>query len=237
MVKSNHFLIALLSLLLVIPSVSAKDKTDELSERAMKAANVLTEVMGIPDGGIPDELMEKAHAIVVIPHMVKGAFGIGGNYGKGLVAHRLPNGKWSAPSYITIGGGSFGLQLGVQATDVILVFTSEAGFKGLLNGKVKLGADAAVAAGPVGRKAEIGTDVLLKSPIFSYSRSKGLFAGVSLEGAAITIDDDANAKAYGKKIDPHDILVRGAVRPNNVVMPFMRALEKVSPAPKRITQK
>ena len=114
----------------------------EYSERAMNATNVLTEVMQIPDKGIPDELMEHAVAIAVIPHMVKGALGLGGTYGKGLVSHRETNGKWSAPSFIEIGGGSVGLQLGVQATDVILVFTSNDGFKGLLDGKVKLGADA-----------------------------------------------------------------------------------------------
>jgi lipid-binding SYLF domain-containing protein len=171
----------------------------------MKAGEVLTEIMQAPDSGIPDELMEHAVAVAVIPHMVKGAFGLGGTFGKGLVSHRV-NGKWAAPAFIEIGGGSFGLQLGVQATDVILVFTSEDGFKGLLDGKLKLGADAGIAAGPVGRKAEAGTDILLKSPVLSYSRSKGLFAGVSLEGAVVTIDDSANKKVYGKDVTGHDIL-------------------------------
>jgi len=203
----------------------------------MKATEVLTEVMQIPDNGIPDELMERAVAIAVIPHVVKGAFGLGGTYGKGLVSHRGTDGKWSAPSFIEIGGGSFGLQLGVQATDLVLVFTSHDGFKGLLDGKVKLGADAAVAAGPVGRKAEVGTDVLLKSPVFSYSRSKGLFAGISLEGAAVTIDDSANKKVYGKAVTGKDILMGNEVRMNNDVAPFVRALEMHSPQVKRTTQR
>jgi lipid-binding SYLF domain-containing protein len=206
------------------------------SERATKAANALTEIMRAPDSGIPDELMERAVAIAVIPNMKKGAFGLGGTYGKGLVSRRM-NGKWGAPAFIEIGGGSFGLQLGVESTDVILVFTSESGFKGLLDGKVKLGADAGVAAGPVGRKAEASTDVLLKSPVLSYSRSKGLFAGISLEGAVVTIDDSANKKVYGKDVTGHDILEGKAVRVNSDVAPFVHALEMASPQPKRTTQR
>jgi lipid-binding SYLF domain-containing protein len=215
---------------------ATKVEASDEAERAMKAAEVLKEVMGIPENGVPEELMERAVAVAVIPHVVKGAFGIGGRYGKGLVSHRV-NGKWSAPSYINIGGGSFGLQLGVEATDLVLVFTNNEGFKGLLSGKVKLGADATVAAGPVGRKAEVGTDVLLKSAVFSYSRSKGLFAGISLDGAAVTIDDSANHKVYGKPVNGHDILLRNDVRMNNVVAPFMRALEMYTPQPKRTTQR
>ena len=215
---------------------AAKVDDSDQAERAMKAAEVLTEIMAIPENGVPEELMERAVAVAVIPHVIKGAFGIGGRYGKGLVSHRV-NGKWSAPSYIDIGGGSVGFQLGVEATDLVLVFTNNDGFKGLLDGKVKLGADASVAAGPVGRKAEIGTDVLLKSAVFSYSRSKGLFAGISLDGAAVTIDDSANQKVYGKNVTGHDILLRNAVKMNNVVAPFIRALEKHAPQPKRTTQR
>jgi len=235
MFQHKNLLIAFVMLFVVAMTVPAW--ASDYSERATKAANVLTEVMQIPDNGIPDELMEHAVAVAVIPHMVKGAFGLGGNYGKGLVSHRGADGKWSTPSFIEIGGGSFGLQLGVQATDLVLVFTSDDGFKGLLDGKVKLGADAAVAAGPVGRKAEVGTDVLLKSPVFSYSRSKGLFAGISLEGAAVTIDDSANKKVYGKAVTGKDILMGNEVRMNNDVAPFVRALEMHSPQVKRTTQR
>jgi lipid-binding SYLF domain-containing protein len=163
-------------------------------DRAAEAANVLDEIMNIPENAVPEQLMARAHGIAVIPHVVKGAFGIGGQWGKGLMSQRSENGSWSQPAYIEIGGGSFGLQIGVQASDIVLVFTDESGLKGLLKGKVKLGADASATAGPVGRKAEVGTDVLLRSGVFAYSRSKGLFAGISLDGSVVSIDDDANLK-------------------------------------------
>jgi len=217
--------------------VTKSDKdTQEEADRARNAAEVLTEIMNIPEEGIPNELMERAQAIAVIPHMVKGAFGFGGRYGKGLVSQRLSNGHWSAPSFIEIGGGSFGFQIGVEATDVVLVFVNDEGIKPLLKGKVKLGADASVAAGPVGRKAAVGTGVLLESGIFSYSRTKGLFAGVSLNGAAVTIDDSANHKVYGKNVDAKDLLVSGNAEVNSVVRPFVEALVKYTP-PQRISSK
>jgi lipid-binding SYLF domain-containing protein len=216
-------------------ALAQKDKADDTSketkeyaERAQSAAKVLTEMMNIPEQGIPDELMQRAQGVAVIPHMVKGAFGIGGRYGKGLVSQRTATG-WSTPAYVEIGGGSFGLQLGVEATDLVLVFTNDKGLKSLLEGKVTLGADAGVAAGPVGRKASMATDVLLKSSIFAYSRSKGLFAGVSLEGAALTMDDSANRKVYGKEVTGEEILVEGKVKTNATAMPFVDALTKYSP--------
>ena len=233
MFQHKKILIAFVALFVLAVSVPSWAAESEYSERVMNATNVLTEIMQIPENGIPDELMERAVAVAVIPHMVKGAFGLGGTYGKGLVSHRGNDGKWSTPSFVEIGGGSVGLQLGVQATDVVLVFTSHDGFKGLLDGKLKLGVDAGVAAGPVGRKAEAGTDVLLKSPVLSYSRSKGLFAGVSLEGAVVNIDDSANRKVYGKKVTGNDVLLGNAVMMNDVVAPFVRALEKHSPSLKR----
>jgi lipid-binding SYLF domain-containing protein len=240
MFKRNRFSIMLFTFLLLIGSfgvraLSAKETAGDEQERAQKAANVLSEVMQIPEQGIPSDLMSRAEAVAVFPHVVKGAFGIGGEYGKGLVSHRMENGRWSTPSFIKIGGGSFGLQLGVQSTDLVLVFTSHDGFRGLLDGKVKLGGDAAVAAGPVGRNAQVATDVLLKSPVFAYSRSKGLFAGISLDGAVVSIDDSANAKAYGKDMSAEDILYHGRARMNNAVSPFVRTLEKYAPARKRVT--
>src|SRR5262245_62889562 len=135
------------------------------AKRAADAVSVLTEIMNIPEQSVPEDLMARAHGIAVIPHVVKGAFGIGGQWGKGLMSQRREDGSWSPPAYVEIGGGSFGLQIGVQATDVVLVFTDEDGIKGLLKGKVKLGADASATAGPVGRKAEVGTDVLFRSGI------------------------------------------------------------------------
>jgi lipid-binding SYLF domain-containing protein len=147
----------------------------------------------------------------------------------------MENGRWSAPSYIKISGGSFGFQIGGQATDLVLVFTSKDGFKGLLNGKVKLGADAAVAAGPVGRNAQVATDVMLKSPVLAYSRSKGLFAGIALDGAVVSIDDSANQRVYGKEITAEDILYNGKARMNAAVAPFVRELDKDAAPRKRVT--
>jgi lipid-binding SYLF domain-containing protein len=239
MLKRTGFLSIPLALAVVLSSsvrtANAKDTSDE-RERAVKAADVLTEIMQISENGIPNELMERAEAVAVFPHVIKGAFGVGGEFGKGLVAERRADGRWSAPSFVTIGGGNFGLQLGVQSTDLVLVFTSRDGFKGLLDGKVKLGADAAVAAGPVGRNAQVATDVLLKSPVFAYSRSKGLFAGIALNGSVVSIDDSANRKVYGKDFTAQDILLDGKARINSDVAPFVHVLDKYSPARKRVTE-
>ena len=210
------------------------------AERAADAVNVLTEIMNIPENSIPEELMARAHGIAVIPHVVKGAFGVGGQWGKGLMSQRREDGSWSAPAYVEIGGGSFGLQIGVQASDIVLVFTDEDGIRGILKGKVKLGADASATAGPVGRKAEVGTDVLLRSAVFAYSRSKGLFAGISLDGSVIGIDDSANRKIYGNNVTGEDILLGKPARTNKVVQPFVAELQMVSPPHvhiKKVTQK
>jgi lipid-binding SYLF domain-containing protein len=232
MLKGSHrisgVLAVVLALTLAIP-VIAQNKQSSESERAAEAANVLTEIMNIPENSIPEELMARAHGIAVIPHVVKGAFGLGGQWGKGLISQRHEDGRWSAPAFIEISGGSFGLQIGVQASDIVLVFTDEDGIKGLLKGKVKLGGDASATAGPVGRKAEVGTDVLLKSGIFAYSRSKGLFAGISLDGSVVAIDDSANKKAYGKALTGEQILLGNEVKANATVAPFAAAVQKVSP--------
>lgn len=212
-------------------SVRAQEAGKGSSEagRAADAVNVLNEIMAIPENSIPEELMARAHGIAVIPHVVKGAFGIGGQWGKGLMSQRHENGKWSPPAYIEIGGGSFGLQIGVQASDIVLIFTDEDGVKGLLKGKLKLGADASATAGPVGRKAEVGTDILLRSAVFAYSRSKGLFAGISLDGSVVSIDDSANRKIYGKNVTGEEILLDKAVPDNAIVGPFVATLQKFSP--------
>lgn len=204
-------------------------KISDQAERAAEATKVLTEVMNVPETSIPDDLMARAHGIAVIPHVVKGAFGLGGQWGKGLMSQRREDGSWSTPAFVEVGGGSFGLQIGVQASDVVLVFTDETGIKGLLKSKLKLGADASAAAGPVGRKAEVGTDAALRSGIFAYSRSKGLFAGISLDGSVISIDDSSNRKVYGKEATGEQILLGNGVRPNATVEPFLMTLQKVSP--------
>src|ERR1051326_3813872 len=222
------------------PVAAQQPKHPAEVDRAAEATNVLNEIMNIPENAIPEELMARAHGIAVIPHVVKGAFGIGGQWGKGLMSQRSENGSWSTPAFIEISGGSFGLQIGVQANDIVLVFTDESGLKGLLKGKVKLGADASATAGPVGRNAEVGTDVLLRSGVFAYSRSKGLFAGISLAGSVIGMDDNANRKIYGNNVTGEDILLGKAVRTNSVVQPFVAELQMVSPPHvhiKRVSQK
>jgi lipid-binding SYLF domain-containing protein len=212
-------------------------KQSDEGERVTEAAKVLTEIMNIPEQSIPQELMDRAHGIAVIPHVVKGAFGVGGQWGKGVMSQRRSDGKWTAPSFIDIAGGSFGLQIGGQASDVVLVFTNDSGLKGILKGKMKLSGEAAATAGPVGRDFELGTDATLRSGIFSYSRSKGLFAGVSLDGSVISIDDSANHKVYGKEVKAEDILLANKVPANPVVAPFVSTLQKISPAPKRTSSK
>lgn len=211
------------------PGAQATKQTDE-TNRAEQAASVLKEIMESPDQGIPEALLSRAQGIAVIPHVVKGAFGFGGRYGKGLVAQRTADGSWGTPLFVRISGGSFGLQLGVEATDMIMVFTNSEGIRPLLKGKLKIGADAAAAAGPVGRKAEAGTDIALKSAIYSYSRSKGLFAGIALDGAVIQLDDDANRRVYGKKSVAADLSGRKASdTAMSVMKSFLDALNTYAP--------
>jgi len=240
MLKRNWMWIALIALIAVaapaVQPLTAQDNAnavppknlEEYSDRAMEAAEVLTQVMGVPETKIPDELMSRARGIAVIPGVIKGAFGLGGRYGKGLISQRMANGNWSTPAFVEIGGGSFGFQIGVESTDLVLVFTNDDGIKSLLDGKVTMSVDASVAAGPVGRQASASTDVTLDSEIYAYSRSKGLFAGVALDGAALTIDDSANRKVYGVS-DGKAILLGGTVKSNAVTQPFVDALGKYSP--------
>ena len=182
------------------------------AERLDKAAEVINEVMGTPEKGIPRDLLNKAVCVGVIPSEKKLALGVGGSFGRGvMVCRRGGTGAWGAPSMFTVGGANFGFQLGGQATDFVLVVMNAKGAEKLLQSKVKLGADASVAGGPVGRTAEGATDVQLQAEILTYSRSRGLFAGLSLEGQIVKQDNDANERLYGHKVDPKDILFRGTV--------------------------
>lgn len=170
---------------------------EEQAVKVKEATEVMEEIMAIPEQSIPPSLLADAQAIAIIPNVIKVGFVIGGRFGKGVVAVREKAGGWSDPVFLTIAGGSVGWQIGAQATDVILVFKNRRGLDSLVNGKVTLGADAAVAAGPVGRNAAAATDVQLKSEIYSYSRSRGLFAGVALDGSVLEIDAAANGAYYG----------------------------------------
>jgi lipid-binding SYLF domain-containing protein len=220
---SLRFAMVPLLMMLVSPLVLAGEKEDE---RARNAARVLSEIMAVPDKRVPNHLIEKAEAIAVIPDVVKAGLVLGGRHGKGLISVRSADGTWSNPSYITITGGSIGFQAGVQSTDVVLVFRSKRGVDQIVNGKFTLGADAAVAAGPVGRNAQASTDAQLKAEIYSYSRSRGLFAGVALDGSVLSIDHDSNQAAYGRNMTPRRIFEGGVGAVPNVVVDFRDRLEE-----------
>lgn len=181
--------------------VAALAAEDEL-ERAEAAIRVLDEIMRAPDRAVPRKLLREAQAIAVVPDVVKAGLVLGGRHGRGLVALRSPDGTWSNPSFLSLTGGSVGFQAGVQATDVILVFRTARGLDSLVHGKFTLGADAAVAAGPVGRTAEAKTDAQFKAEIYAYSRSRGLFAGVALDGSVLGIDHRGNETVYGAGTTP-----------------------------------
>ncbi len=165
-------------------------------EKVQQAGTVMEQIMAIPESAIPPNLLNDAHGIAIIPGVIKAGFVLGARYGTGVVLVRNPAGHWSNPCLVSLAGGSVGWQVGAQSTDVILVFKTARSVEGLIKGKYTLGVDAAVAAGPVGRRVEGATDLTLKAEILSYSRSRGFFAGVSLEGSALQIDDKANADYY-----------------------------------------
>jgi SH3 domain-containing YSC84-like protein 1 len=187
---------------------------NEPAKRLHEAAAVFSEVMTAPDKGIPEELLENAHCIVIVPDLKTAAFGIGGKYGKGYLSCRRKAGAgWSAPGTVRIEGGSVGFQIGASSTDLIMLVMSERGAEKLLESKFTLGAEGSVAAGPVGRTATAQTDAQLHADILSWSRSQGLFAGIALEGATLRQDLDDNATLYGKKLENRDIVTSGVRAP------------------------
>jgi lipid-binding SYLF domain-containing protein len=197
-----RFLTAAFLICSALLSNSAFANSDKELKRAVTATGVLQTLLNTPDSKVPSQLLREAHAIAVFPDVVKAGLVFGGRHGRGLVSVRAPDGTWSVPSFIRITGGSFGWQAGVQSADIVLVFRSERGVNNLVNGKFTLGADASVAAGPVGRQAQAGTDEELTAEIFSYSRARGLFAGVAIDGSALSIDHGANRDVYGDQITP-----------------------------------
>jgi len=224
----SKFIILLSPVLIIFPSFLY---AGELQERVKNARMVLNETMNIPDKGIPYDLFHKSRAIAIFPHVIKGGFVVGGKYGKGIISvHDEKTGMWSPPAFFSLVGGSYGLQAGVQAIDLVLLITTKRGFEGLLKSSVKLGVDIGIAAGPVGRRLEAGTDILLKAEILSYSRSKGLFAGISLEGATLIHNDDDNRIFYGKKLSARDILLEGKADPPPVAKTLITTLKDYSSA-------
>ncbi len=193
-----------LALLVTITAIASSDREDDV-KRSHRAAQVFQEIMSAPDQGIPQDLLESTKCIAIIPGDVKFAFIFGANYGRGLATCRTGHG-WSAPMYIAVDGGSVGYQIGGSSTDLVMLFMNDHALHSLLSDKFKLGADASVAAGPVGRSANAGTDLKLTAEILSYSRSKGIFAGVSLEGAVVQADKSGDKAMYGDDVDRHEIL-------------------------------
>jgi lipid-binding SYLF domain-containing protein len=196
-----------------------------------KATNVMNEIMGTPDKGIPHDLLDKAVCVGIIPSEMKFAFIVGGAGGRGvLVCRKGGNGPWDAPSMFTMGGASVGFQIGAKATDVVFLVMNPEGMKKLVQDSVKLGAEVSVAAGPVGRSAEGATDAQLHAEILSYSRSRGLFGGASLDGAVYKQDEDDNQKIYGRKVTAKEILIDGTVRTPRAAQRLDSTLTKYSPS-------
>jgi SH3 domain-containing YSC84-like protein 1 len=212
----------------LVPGAVAEDKKDAADEvrRMDAAATVLNEIMGTPDKGIPQEVLESAKCVAVVPSMLKGGFVVGANYGKGVATCRTATG-WSAPAPFKIAGGSVGFQIGGEAVDLVMLIMNDKGMRNLLNSKFKLGADASVAAGPVGRHAEGDTDWKMRAEVLSYSRARGVFAGVALNGAAITQDDDETRALYGEKVSFEQILT-GSVPPPAGSDKFLATVKKYS---------
>ena len=199
--------------------------------RADDAVRVVKQIQSIPESAIPDRLLDEAKAIVVVPDTIKAGFMLGGRRGLGLMSVKSPDGTWSNPVFVKLAGASFGLQAGVQSADVILVFRSERGVDSIVNGKITLGADAGIAAGPVGRNAAAATDGALKAEIWSWSRARGLFAGVALDGAVLSIDNGANRTAYGEGTTPRAIFEgRAPGAPSAAIVNFRDALEEATAA-------
>lgn len=195
------------------------------SKRIAEAATVLKDIHTVPEKDIPQDLWDRAACVLVVPGLKKAAFVVGGEYGKGLMSCRR-NGAWSPPVFMEIGKGSWGLQIGAQSIDLVLLVMNETGAQKLLGNRVTLGAEASVAGGPVGRDARAGTDVQLKAEILSYSRTQGLFAGVNVSGGVIRPDPDDNADLYGPNVAAKDVLMGDTVAAPAVTQPFMAALRR-----------
>src|SRR5436190_5853977 len=223
-------LLALLLACAFLPPVfAANDEKEE--DRIKESGQVLKEILNIPDD-IPHDLLDKAECVIILPSVKKGAFGIGGSYGRGVMICRGGEhytGRWGAPALYALEGLSIGFQLGGQATDFVLLVMNPSGARSLLGSKVKLGADASAAAGPKGRTAEGATDVVMRAEILSYSRNKGLFAGVSLEGSTLRSDGSANEKLYGQKVGAKEIIRDGKVKAPPAAAELIAVLNKTTP--------
>ena len=209
--KIKSWIAASLFSVLFLSSVSYASNPD-LDRRILESKQVISEIMDSPDKSIPEEMLAKCKAIAIYPNVFKGAFIFGGRFGQGVVLRRdEKTGQWGPAAFSTIGGGSWGLQIGGELTDLILVIMSERGLDGLLSNNVTVGGDVGFAAGPVGRNSELSTDLTLRAGILSYSRARGLFGGLALDGAVLTQDNNSNINYYGKSVSGRDILINNAV--------------------------
>jgi SH3 domain-containing YSC84-like protein 1 len=223
--------LGILVALTATPMLAARADNEKETDRLENSGTVMEEIMNIPDD-IPQDLLDKAECVIVFPSVLKAAFIVGGSYGRGAMTCRTGEhftGPWGSPSMMALEGGSLGFQLGGQATDFVLLVMNPRGAKAILNSKVKLGADMSAAAGPKGRDATAATDVTLRAEILSYSRARGLFAGISLEGSSLRPDNDANEKLYGKKLTATAIIRQGAVPVPPSGQKLVSLLEKKSP--------
>jgi lipid-binding SYLF domain-containing protein len=219
-------LIVILALLLLAQAGFAEDR-DKLVDRVNSAGTVLNEIMSAPDANIPDQILGSAQCVAVVPGLLKGGFIVGGTYGNGVASCRTPKG-WSAPAFFRVEGGSFGLQIGGQSVDLVMVVMNDKGMRDLLEAKFKLGADASVAAGPVGRLAEGSTDWKMRAEVLTYSRARGVFAGISLNGAVIRQDNDDTRGFYGRMV-PYKTILTGGIEAPSDAQPFLAALNKYAP--------
>jgi len=213
----------LLSLLTCFGSIAWASAKEDSVERLQKSADVLKEIMAAPDKGIPEEVLDDAKCIVVVPHLIKAGFIVGGKHGRGVASCRTDSG-WSAPAFISVGGGSWGLQIGAEGVDLVMLVMNDKGLQHLLSSKFQLSGEGSAAAGPVGRHASAGTDWKMNAELLTYSRSKGAFAGLTLEGAVIEQDSDSTEAIYGKDIGFRKVLT-GNVTPPAPAAPFMSAVK------------
>lgn len=204
----------------------AGDQKKDVTERLQMATEVLNQMTAEPDKGIPEEVLDGAKCIAVVPHLVKGGFIFGGKHGRGLATCRTEHG-WSAPAFVSIGGGSAGLQIGMEGVDLIMLVMNDRGMQHLLSSKFQLSGEASAAAGPVGRHASAGTDWKLETEILTYSRSKGVFAGLTLEGAVIEQDSDSTQSVYGRDVSFQSVL-RGKVATPDIAQAFMKAVAEAA---------
>ena len=202
----------------------AADEDTKANKRVESAATVLDEIQGAPDQGIPEEVLGSAECVAVVPTLLKGGFVVGGRYGKGVASCRTPKG-WSAPAFFTVGGGSFGLQIGGEAVDLVMLIMNKDGMKNLLSSNFKLGADASAAAGPVGRHASANTDWKMRAQVLTYSRARGAFAGLELVGAVIKQDKDSTRDFYGRMV-PFKTSLEGNIEAPQNAYPFLNTLAK-----------